>query len=359
MNDSTSKRCGNFRLFHPMVLLGLLALLPACGGGGGDVAPDTPPTKLDYVFGPPRGPFPRLTVTGPQSKFILTSIPPASDGPYMAGTFDSKTLDTTIADNAAVPILWPDTTTPTGDPLFGNVSVTVNQAFRWNGADDPTAGEFLITSRNGIFPGTIRARVLAGGAGVRAEYDSNNDGAIDNAVSEVWGSFHDLWADGTKPLFQRVASFVFYTREATFSMIELSMETTNVIEDHRAELQAAGSDNAIAVACDALPGTPNQPGSFSIVWTDVNGNGQIDYDTSPAQQNDTFTFTINQCWTDDPSDPDDLLLDGVIRLVYYEPHLQWGTVFDNLVVTPTLNNVVIPGSATTVNGGFSLFVPGF
>jgi hypothetical protein len=35
MNDSASKGGGDFRFFHTMVLLGILALLPACGGGGG------------------------------------------------------------------------------------------------------------------------------------------------------------------------------------------------------------------------------------------------------------------------------------------------------------------------------------
>lgn len=358
MNDSASKGGGDFRFFHTMVFLGILALLSACGGGGGGGVDVTPPsTNLDYVLGPPRGPVPRLTVTGPSSKFLLASIPPVSDGPYMAGTIDTATGATTIADNAAVPILWPDTATPSDQPLFGNLTVTVSRAFHWNGASDPTAGEFLITSRNGFFPGTIRARVITGGAGVRSEYDSGNDGTYEESADDPWGSFHDLWGDGTKPLFRRVASFVFYTREATFSVMELSMETTNVIEDHRAALQAAGSDNAISVECDALPG--QSPGSYTIVWTDVNGNGQIDYDLSAAQKNDTFTFTINQCWVDDPSDPEDLLLAGVIRLSYYEPNLQWGTVFENLVMTPTLNNAAVPGEAMAVNGGFSLFIPGF
>lgn len=353
MNDSESKDGGNFRYFQAVVMIGLLALLPACGGGGGGDVDVTPPsTNLDYILGPPRGPVPRLTVTGPQSKFTLTPLEPL----YMRGTYDKETLETTITDNAAVPILWADTATPTGAPLFDNLSITVSQAFRWKGASDPTAGEFLITSPTN-FTGTIRAQVIPGGGGVRAEYDGNNDGTIDNTVSVAWGSFHDLWADGTKPLFQRVASFVFYTREAIFPMMELSMEMTNVIEDLRAALQAAGSDNAISVECDALPGEP--PGSYSIVWTDVNGNGQIDCDLSGAQQYDTFAFTINQCWIDDPSDPEDLLLDGIIRLVYYEPKIQWSPVFENLVVTPTLNNGTELGPAMTVNGGFSLFIPGY
>ena len=353
MNVSESKGGGTFRFFHAMILIGLLTLLSACGGGGGDGDVDvTPPsTNLDYIFGPPRGPVPRLTVTEPQSKFTLTPLEPL----YMRGTYDKKTLETTITDNAAVPILWADTSTPTGAPLFDNLSITVSQAFRWNGASDPTAGEFLITSPT-YFTGTIRAGVIPGGAGVRAEYDGNNDGTIDNSVSEAWGTFHDLWADGTKPPYQRVASFVFYTREATFSMMELSMETTNVIEDHRAALQAAGSDNAIRVACDTLPGAPNQPGYFDIVWTDGNGNGVID---SVGPQYDTFTFTINHCWADDPSDPEDLLLDGGIHLSYYERQVQWGIEFNNLVVTPTRNNGAVLESPMTVNGGFSLLIPGY
>jgi hypothetical protein len=339
-----------------MVLIGLLALLPACGGGGGggDVAPDTPQTVLNYIFGPPRAGVGPLTVTGVQSRFILSA---STDGPWMSGTFDKETLDTTITDNVAVPIVWPDTATPTGDPLFGNLSVTVSQTFRWNGADDPTAGELLITSRNAFFPGTIKMRVLAGGAGIRTEYDSGNDGTYEEGVSDSWGAFYDLWADDSKPIFERVSSFVYYMRQGVFSLIDLSMETTLVIEDNRTALQAAGSGNAVRVGCDTLEGAQDQPGYYDIVWTDVNGSGVIDNTYSGLY--DTFSITLHQCWANDPSDPEDMLLDGVIRLAYYEPKVQWGAVFDDLVMTRTLNNVVVPGSAQTINGGFSFLIPGF
>jgi hypothetical protein len=359
MNDSTSKGGGEYRFFHAMMFLGVLALLSGCGGGGGGGVDVTPPsTNLDYILGPPRAGVAPLTVTGPLSKFTLSSNPPTMELPLITGTFNTATLDTTIADNAAVPILWADTATPSDNSLFGNLEVFASQPFRWNGASDPTAGEFLITSRNGIFPGRIRARVsTAAGGGVQTAYDDNADGTYGSDVFYAWGSFHDLWKDVSKLIHERASSFVYSVRQTIFSLMDLAMETTNAIEDHRAELQAAGSDNAIQVECDALPG--GSPGSYSIAWTDVNGNGKIDYDLSGAQQHDTFTFTINQCWIDDPSDPEDLLLNGVIEMDYYEPHLQWGPVFDNLVVTPTSDNVAIPGSAITVNGGFSLFVPGY
>jgi hypothetical protein len=266
----------------------------------------------------------------------------------MSGTFDKTTLDTTITDNAAVPIMWPDTSTPTGDPLFGNLSVAVSQAFRWNGASDPTAGEFLITSRNGSFTGTIRAGVIAGGK-VRTECGSVT-------YEDSWGSFYDLWADASKPFCERVSSFVFSTRETVFSLMDLSMETTNVIEDNRAALKAVGSGKAVRVVCDTLPGAPNQPGYYDIVWTDVNGNGVID---SVGPQYDTLTFNINNCWMDNPSDPEDLLLNGGIHLAYYEAKVQWGIVFNNLIVTPTLNNGAELGPAMMVNGGFSLLIPGY
>ena len=344
-----------------LALLGALAFLPSCGGGGGGGVDVTPPsTNLRYVLGPPRAGVAPLTVEAGESKFTLSSNPPAIELPSIRGTYDTATLDATIDDNAVLPILWADTATPTDNPLFGNLEVVASKPFRWNDANDPTSGEFLITSRDGFFPGKIRAGVsTAGGAGVRTGYDSANDGIYEQEASETWGSFYGLWEDDTKPLFQRVASFVFYTREAIFSVMELSMETVNTIEDHRAELQAAGSDNAIQVDCDALPGAPNQPGSFSIAWTDVNGNGVIDHDLSGAGKHDTFTFMIGQCWIDDPTDPEDLLLDGVIRIAYYEPSVQWGPVFENLVITLTRNNKVVYASPVTVNGGFSLLIPGY
>jgi hypothetical protein len=279
----------------------------------------------------------------------------------MSGTFDTATLDATLADNVAVPIVWPNTATPAGGPLFGNLSVTVSRTFRWNDADDPTEGELLITSRDATFPGTIRARVSvqAGAQGVLSEYDENNDGTYEPGVFHPWGTFYDLWKEAATPLYQRISSFVFYMRQGVFSLIDLSMESINVIEDHRTALEAAGSDNAIREECDTLAGAPDQPGFYDIVWTDVNGNGVIDVDLSGANLNDTFTITLNQCWIDDPSDPVDLLLDGVVRLAYYEPHVQWGSVFDELVMTQTLNNVVVPESAKTINGGFSFLIPGY
>ena len=78
-------------------------------------------------------------------------------------------------------------------------------------------------------------------------------------------------------------------RQGVFTLVDISMETINVIEDHLAALQAVGSGNAIVAGCDAWPGNP--PGTISLVWTDVNGNGEIDHDLSGAQKHDTFTFT--------------------------------------------------------------------
>jgi len=342
-----------------LALLGILVFLPACGSGGGGGVDVTPPnTNLNFVFGPPRATVGPLTVTGSQSRFILSAT---TDGPWMTGTFDTATLDATIADNTAVPILWPDTTTPTGAPLFGNLSVAVSRTFRWHDADDPVEGELLITSRDSTFPGRIRVgvSVQAGARGMLSEYDDNSDGTYEPGVFHPWADFYALWGDGAAPLYQRISSFVYSMRQGVFSLIDLSMQTVNVVEDGRTALEAAGSGKAIRVGCDALPGAPDQPGYYDIVWTDVNGNGVIDADLSGGNRNDTVTVTLQQCWIDDPSDPEDLLLDGVLRLEYYEPHVQWGAVFDELVMTRTLNNVVVPGSAKTVNGGFSLLIPGY
>jgi len=357
MDSPGSKSGGKFRFFHTMALIGLLTLLPACGGGsGGDVAPATPQTNLDYVFGPPRAGVGPLTVTGSRSRFILS---PATDGPWMSGTYDTATLDATIADNVAVPILWPDTATPTGGALFGNLEVVVSQTFRWNDVNDPTAGQLLITSRDATFPGRIRVTVSvqSGARGMLSEYDDNDDGVYAPGVFYSWGAFYDLWEDDTAPLYQRVASFVYYMRQGVFSLIDLSMEMANVIEDLRTALEAAGSGNAIRVACDTLPGAPNQPGHYDIVWTDVNGNGVID--NTFSGQYDTFSITLQQCWIDNPSDPEDLLLDGAIGFAYYEPKVQWGAVFGDLVLTQTFDNVVETGSEKRINGGFSFLIPGF
>jgi hypothetical protein len=277
----------------------------------------------------------------------------------MKGTFDTATLAATIADNVSVPILWPDTATSTEGELFGNLAIVVSQEFRWIDANDPTAGQLLITSRDATFPGTIRVTVSvqAGAQGMLSEYDDNNDGVYDPGVFHPWSAFYDLWTDDTAPLYQRIASFVYYMRQGVFTLIDFSMQAVNAIEDLRTALQAAGSGNAVRVGCDTLAGAPDQPGYYDVVWNDVNGSGVIDNTYSGLY--DTFSITLHQCWVDDPSDPEDLLLNGTVGLVYYEPKVQWGAVFDNLVMTRTLNNVVVPESAQTIDGGFSFLIPGY
>ncbi len=194
----------------------------------------------------------------------------------------------------------------------------------------------------------------AGSAGVLAEYDGGGDGTYEQKAFSAWGPFHDLWADNTAPFFQRVSSFVYYTREAAYSIMNLSIEATKMVEDLRADLLEAGSDNAVQVDCDSLPGGSPPPGSLTVAWTDANGNGQIDYDLTGAK--DTFTFTAVQCWIDNPSDPEDFLMDGVMRLTYYEQQLQWGPAFDAFAMTRIRNGALVSGSTISYDGGFSLFM---
>lgn len=338
----------------------LSVLLPSCGGGGGGDVEQTPPTtNLEYTLGGPRAGTAPLTVTGPASKFTLGSDPPAQELPLIRGRWDTETLDATIAGDPDNVIFWADTLTPADGPLFGNLSVSASETFRWNGADDPTAGEFLIRSRDGSFPGTIRAQVTSqgGAAGVLSRYDAGNDGTYESSAFSPWSAFGDSWEDGGLPLYQRAASFVFHARQATFSAFEFSIEATIYVEDLRAELLAAGSGSAVPVngVCGTLPGAPGQPGTFSVTWTDVNGNGQIDYDSSGGLW-DTFTFAISQCRVDDPDDSASFLLNGVMRLVYYEKPFQWGVAFDGFVAAPVVNDAVVPDSATTFDGGFSVMM---
>lgn len=351
---------GDFPIVFIMLVAAFWALLASCGGGGGGDVEQTPPTtNLEYTLGGPRAGTAPLTVTGPASKFTLGSDPPAQELPLIRGRWDTDTLDATITGDPDNVIFWADTLTPADGPLFGNLSVSASETFRWNGADTPTAGEFLIRSRDGFFPGTIRAQVTSqgGSAGVLSRYDAGNDGTYESSAFSPWAAFGDLWEDDGLPLYQRVASFVFHTRQATFSAFEFSIEATIYVEDLRADLLAAGSDNAVQVAdvCGALPGAPGQPGTFSVTWTDVNGNGQIDYDASGGLW-DTFTFAISQCRVDDPDEAESFLLDGVMRLVYYERPFQWGVAFDNFVATSVANDAVVPESAATFNGGFSVMM---
>lgn len=347
-----------FLLVVVMLASAVALIFSSCGGGGGGDVEETPPTtNKEYSLAGPRAGTPQLTVTGPGSKFTLGTDPPAQELPLIRGRWDMDTLDATITGDPDNVIFWADTLTPADGTLFGNLSVTASQTLRWNGADNPSEGEFLIRSRDGSFPGTIRARVASGsgGAGVLSSYDAGNDGTYESSAFSPWPAFGDLWEDGSSPLYQRVASFVFHTRQTIFSAFEFSIEATQIVEDLRADLLAAGSGNAVRVdgMCGTLPGTPGQPGTFSVAWTDVNGNGRIDYDISGGLW-DTFTFAVSQCRVDDPDDPQDFLLDGVMRLVYYEQPFQWGVAFDSFVATSILNDALVPDSAEMFNGGFSV-----
>ncbi|MEW6721501.1 MAG: hypothetical protein AB1346_13725 [Thermodesulfobacteriota bacterium] len=350
---------GHLRNFR-IVCIACAACLFCCGGGGGGVDVTPPTTNLDFVLGPTRGPTPPLTVTSGGSSFTLASNPPVQEMPLIRGTWDTETLNATVTGDPDNVILWADTTGPAGQPLFGSLSVVASRTVRWNGGDDPTAGEYTVTSRDAAFPGRVRARVSLQGAtaGVTAEYDAGGDGIYEESAFTPWAGFGDLWADGAAPLYQRVSSYVFFTRDVLFSAMDFSIQATLFVEDLRGALLAAGSDNAVAVSgvCAPLSGVAGQPGTFTLAWTDVNGNGQIDYDLSGAGLWDTFTFTISQCWIDDPADPEDFLLDGALRFAYYERNLQWSPVFDNLVVTRTLNGAVVPDATATYNGGFSVFM---
>ncbi|MBE0569345.1 MAG: hypothetical protein IH576_01765 [Deltaproteobacteria bacterium] len=66
--------------------------------------------------------------------------------------------------------------------------------------------------------------------------------------------------------------------------------------------------------------------------------------------------TVRRNGADDPADSEDFLLDGVLRFAYYGQNFQWSPVFENLVVTPTPDNIVIPDSMTIYDGGFSVMM---
>jgi hypothetical protein len=347
MSFTTRRTIAKSALLALTVVTGIATIIGS-GGGGGDGDNETPSTTLNYTLSAPRGPNPLTASTqGGALTISFPSNPPVQDLPWLTGTYDTSSLDV-VLNSSADPVAWVDTS---GVP-FGNVEVKVTQTFRWNDSNEPTVGEMTVTSRDGTFIGTIKVTVTSSPSpGVNISWDSDNNGTFETGpVFYSWTNFEDLWENNATALWQRIASFTYSMRALLYEEANLAIETFATIEDLFSQFEAAGGGSTLVGTC-----SPNSPvgglNQVQVTWNDLDASGTISL-------NDSFTFTFNNCWVDDPGDDIDEVLNGQMDFLNYDRHVQACPAYNNLVAQETDVNGLIAGTDVTLNGGLCLFIPG-
>jgi hypothetical protein len=350
MNSTTRRTIAKSALLALTVVAGVAAIIGSGGGGGGGDETTSSSTTLNYTLSGPRAPVPALSASA-QGGTLSVSFPsnsPVQDLPWMTGTYDTTTLDV-VLNSSADPVAWADMT---GVP-FGNVEIKVTQTFRWNNSNEPTVGEMTVTSRDGTFPGTIKIAVTSSPApGVNISWDSDNNGTFETGpVFHTWDNFDVLWENAGTDLWQRVASATYSMRAILYENAHLAIETFATIEDIFDQLQSYGPGATLIGTCSPNPPVGAWTNQIQVRWNDLDGSGTISL-------NDSFTFTFDNCWVDDPGNDIDQVLNGEMDFLNYDRHVQACPAFVNLVANETNASGVIAGSDITFNGGLCLFIPG-
>jgi hypothetical protein len=96
---------------------------------------------------------------------------------------------------------------------------------------------------------------------------------------------------------------------------------------------------------------PAWANTAQVTWNDNGGSLAISLE-------DSFVFTFNNCWVDDPTNDIDAVLNGQMAFLHYSPHVQANPTYTNLRFDETNAGGVIADSDITLNGGLALFIPG-
>lgn len=354
----------------PVMLLAALSIVASGGGGGGD-GDGNGGGSDDGGDGGGDGPVTILTTYN----MILTNLPGDNlltadvGGAFsVALDFDSlyfTTLNLDVASDNAVTFLSYTAQQSnrfdlivTGDaqsPLLGTLTVTLTEDIDANVDEAPTSGAFTVTT-----PGeTVSVDIDSSGVQIGL------NGGV--PVAYTWGAFEDLLEDDTAELWQRRASL---GANAFTFIYDLFFEVADALD----ELEAVTLNNPVVTACDMFPGSPPAgviaQGETSITWL---GSGEL-------MDGDDFEWTFTQCWTDDPFDDTDGLLDGSISLQDYTETVDTdsntlfeigfgslgdgpgGVVFDLAVSETEEDNgvfTIAPEDVIVVAGGFVMIIQQF
>lgn len=337
------------------VLFASAIAISACGGGGsGDVAPPTQSTVLNYVLSGARAPVTFLTVSGTATNGAVTAsftspAAPAQELPYLTGTYDTSTLDY-VLNSSPNPAIWVDTS-GAGAP-FGNLEITITQAFHWREGNEPSSGALKVTSRDATFVGTILLSVTASPApGVNIGWDSDNNGTPDATQFYTWDQFDMLWDDNAQVLWHRIASFTYSMRNFIYNQAGMALEAFTEIEDNFSAIETNGAGVPLTDTCSPNPPDASWANSLSVTWQDNDTSGTI-------SNEDSFTFALDNCWYDDPANNIDTVLNGTMNFLHYDRHVQACPEFVGFTSQETDAGGVIPGTVQNISGGICLFIPG-
>lgn len=244
----------------------------------------------------------------------------------------------------------------TGTGTFPSFIATVTQALQLPSDANPTAGQFEVT----VGADKITVTVDNSIPGVKVELDTGNNGNIDDTQNIPWTDFKD---DNTAiPLYARQAALVFGSGKFIIEQIDLVLAAGDVIDLNEFSFL---ENVAFPVPCDPFspltppPGVSNQ-GDSTFTWSDSVDDNEIN-------SGDDFQVVFNQCWDDDSSDSEDLLINGTVNLNDIsisgtdDNCRLVGFGFDdvqyvNLILSDTITSggTVTIDSDTTVNGSFSI-----
>ncbi len=316
-----------------VVMFGVLSVLGS-GGGGDDVVVDEPSTDFLYVLSGPRGGTEPLTVSATLGEdTVSVTITPTLEGTYESTT-DTYTVNTNC--QAFDPVVPCNIVAETSATLgFGTITGTITATWRWVGDNDPTQGQFVVTSTE--IADTVTVEVISTPvAGVSLTNGNDTD-------ELTWEQFDTLWEEPANPLWQRIASFAYNVRGLLFEQITLLGEAYLTIEDYRTLLEA---NSAFQGVCSTpLPVGSNWNNLVDVIWDDVGNDGMIN-------SNETITFVMNECWIDDPLENIDTLLSGTMTIFNLDPYWQSCPAFTTLSAEETQNGAIIPDSGYVLDGGF-------
>lgn len=362
-------------------------LLAACGGGGGGgVVEEEPPVtspSIEYAVGAPStglgqqpltislaaptGARPAVALAAKRATILpggVFGFPAGPDGagdllPRIAGSYDRLTGRYTQGLGTK---LWIDLPASAGSHAVALEVSRVLQADAGFAAGDPGSGEMLITRRTPTaeFGGRLRLAFNASAAPVCLGWDAARDGSYEvercmsgDAVAALWQT-----PDVTLAIPEAVqrAAGASHAAWARFAVqFELAVTALRMATDQHDVLAAAAPGaSAATVSCGLYPPS-GSAGQFTMAWLDRNGSGRFD-------SGDDVRFVARDCWNrlDEGGSGPGRLLDGTLELRGYERDTAAAPTFVALQITETadVGGVPMPQSAQTVDGGFTMRLPG-
>ena len=361
------------------------AALVACGGGGGgddgDSAPPPSSPVIVYGVGAPSaalGQQPlslavesgvtgrstalrsRPLATTPAGTFVFPSGPDAVGDalPRISGDYDRLTQSYT---QGLASKLWIDLpASADAHPVALEVARVLQPSDTATGL--PPSGEILVTRRapSAEFGGRMRLAFNAGATPLCLGWDAARDGSYEVERCLTPDALAALWASPDSGLavpatVQRAAGATWVAWSRFAAQFDFAVAALRIAAAQQDALAAAPAGAVAAtITCSVYPPT-GQAGGYTIRWLDRNGSGRFD-------AGDDLRFEAARCWErviEDDTGPG-RTLDGVLELRAYERDVGAAPTYLGLAVTDTedVGGVVTPQATTTLDGGFTVRLPG-